>query len=68
MGKDKPVTLDIDDVLKHVGLDMQQFLLWKECQSNKTLQVNQDDSPSFTSNNKPHARISPKMKYFRTRT
>ncbi|CAN7711598.1 hypothetical protein LJR153_005864 [Paenibacillus sp. LjRoot153] len=45
MEKDKPVTLEINDVLRHLGLDLQQFLLWKEGQSTKTLQVNPNNAP-----------------------
>ncbi|CAN7299372.1 hypothetical protein [Paenibacillus sp. LjRoot56] len=45
MEKDKPVTLEIKDVLRHLGLDLQQFLLWKEGQSKKPLQVNPNNAP-----------------------
>jgi hypothetical protein len=45
MEKDKPVTLEIKDVLGHLGLDLQQFLLWKDSQSKNTLLVNPGKDP-----------------------
>ncbi|WP_157276742.1 hypothetical protein [Paenibacillus sp. Soil766] len=45
MEKDKPVSLEIKDVLRHLGLDLQQFLLWQEGQSKKSLQVNLNNAP-----------------------
>ncbi|WP_157264897.1 hypothetical protein [Paenibacillus oryzisoli] len=45
MEKDKPVTLEINDILRHLGLDVQQFLLWKESQSKKPLQVAPTHAP-----------------------
>lgn len=45
MVKEKPVTLEISDVLRHLGLDLQQFLLSKEAHSKKTLQGKKGKTP-----------------------
>lgn len=41
MQKHKPVSLDIKDVLRQMGLDINQFMLWSESESKKGSLPNQ---------------------------